>query len=58
MTLHPMFVAVCFIIFGVMCAMVMLNMFKQRKLGLAGFMAISTVVMFVSAWISSTVPAA
>lgn len=58
MTLHPLSVAVVFIIFGVMCALVMFNMVKQRKLFLAGFMAISTVTMIVSAWVSAQVPPA
>lgn len=54
-TLHPITVAVVFVIFALFCLKVMLNMFKQGKKGLGGFMLISTIVMLFSAFLSSQV---
>ncbi|HEU4963774.1 MAG TPA: hypothetical protein VFV52_07945 [Bacilli bacterium] len=57
MSLHPISVAVVFVIFALMTAVVMFNMFKQRKMGLATFMLISTGILVWSAVISAQVPA-
>jgi hypothetical protein len=54
-TLHPITIAITFLIFGLFCLKVMLNMFKQGNKGLGGFMLISTIVMLFSAFLSSQV---
>ncbi|MGZ4107378.1 MAG: hypothetical protein ACXVOI_00820 [Tumebacillaceae bacterium] len=54
-TLHPIMIALFFVIFAVFSFKVMLNMFKQGNKGLGGFMLISTLVMLFSAFLSSQV---
>lgn len=55
MTLHPYSIAFVFLVFAVLSVFTMVSMIKQRKMGLAGFMFISVVVMVASAVISSQV---
>jgi hypothetical protein len=57
MKLHPWLVSGTFVIFAILCAMTMFKMIKQRRMGLAGLMFVSTVAMAVSAFVSSTVSA-
>jgi len=57
MTLHPILVAVIFLVLAVLAAFTMFSMVKQRKMGLAGFMFVCVVVLGFTAYITSTVPA-
>ncbi|PWK07866.1 hypothetical protein [Tumebacillus permanentifrigoris] len=57
MTLHPISVAVTFVICAILCGFTMVSMIKQRKKGLAGFMFLSLIVMLACAYVSSTVTA-
>jgi uncharacterized membrane protein len=57
MTLHPYSIAFVFVLFAILCVLTMISMIKQRKLGLAGVMFVSAVVMVASAFISSQVSA-
>lgn len=58
MTLHPISVAITFVIFAVLSLFTMISMVKQRKKGLAALMFVSMIVMLASAYVSSTVSAA
>jgi hypothetical protein len=53
--LHPIMIALFFVIFAVFCFKVMLNMFKQGNKGLGGFMLLSTLVFLFSAFLSAQV---
>jgi hypothetical membrane protein len=58
MTLHPISVAVCFVLLAILSFFTMMSMVKQRRKGLAGFMFLSVIVMLACAYVSSTVSAA
>ena len=57
MPLHPMGVALVFVLFALMALSTMFAMVKQRKMGLAGMMFVFAALLVWSAYISSTVSA-
>ena len=57
MTLHPISVGICFLLFAILALSTMFAMVKQRKMGLAGMMFVFAALLVWSAYISASVSA-